>query len=149
MISRTRSLGIVLALIFTSVPMAAQQAKRDREARSFGDLSLTPDGTTLAWAGPRTPLDASGVNLVAVAGGATRRIVVPGVRGTERDLSWSPDGSKLAFLAESGGRPALYVLTRATGAVRQVALLHGNTAALRWSPDGQRIGLLNTEKPTP
>jgi dipeptidyl aminopeptidase/acylaminoacyl peptidase len=128
--------------------MGAQRANASREARSFRDLSLTPDGTTLAWVGPRDPLDAPGVNVVAVGGGPARRIGVPAMRGTERDLSWSPDGTRLALLAESGGRPALYVVTMATGAVRRVALLRGNTAGLRWSPDGRSIAFLSTENPT-
>ncbi|MSR03511.1 MAG: S9 family peptidase [Gemmatimonadetes bacterium] len=143
-----RSFGIVLGLLATAVSVGAQRPNTTREARSFRDLSLTPDGTMLAWIGPRDPADAPGVNVVAVAGGTARRVVVPAVRGTERDLAWSPDGTRLALLAESGGRPALYVMTRASGAVRQVAWLRGNTAGLRWSPDGRTIALLNTENPT-
>ena len=149
MTSLARTFGIALTLISISVPLGAQRPSVAREAQSFRDLSLTPDGTMLAWVGPRDPEDAPGLSMIGLAGGRARRIGVPAVRGTERDLSWSPDGTRLALLAESaGGRPALYVVTRATGVARRVAWLRGNTAGLRWSPDGRRIGFLNTERPT-
>jgi dipeptidyl aminopeptidase/acylaminoacyl peptidase len=147
-LTRSFALALALALVSTCAPLEAQRSSAARAARSFGDLALTPDGTTLAWVGPRDPRDVAGVNVIALAGGAARRIAVPATPGSERDLQWSPDGSQLAMLADAGGRPALFVVARSTGAARQVALLRGNTAILRWSPDGKSIGFLNTEKPS-
>ncbi len=140
---RSAALLVVVSLP-AAFPAAAQTAKP--EARGFAELALTPDGSTLAWIGPRTAADPVGLNLGATAGGAAKRIATA---GSPRGLAWSPDGGRLAFLATAAnGRPALYAAARATGAVRQVAQLRGNVARLRWSPDGRKIAFLNTENPT-
>ncbi|MEO8450329.1 MAG: S9 family peptidase [Gemmatimonadota bacterium] len=143
------SLAVVLTL--ASIGVSAQTGRTSKagsEARSFRELALTPDGTTLAWIGPSASGGGTGLNLMAVSGAAVGRPALPNRSGDPRDLAWSPDGSRLAYLSETMGRPALYILTRRTGSVRQAALLRGNVAALRWSPDGRTIALLNTAKPS-
>ncbi len=139
---------LTVALAVAAAPLAAQAQS---EVRPLGDIALTPDGTTVAWIGARTATDPAGLNWTTVgAGTAARRIAAPVADGTARNLVWSPDGTRLAFLgvARSGGRPALFLAARATGAVRRAALLRGNVAHLRWSPDGKRIALLYTENPS-
>ncbi|HYU83121.1 MAG TPA: hypothetical protein VFA31_10325, partial [Candidatus Polarisedimenticolia bacterium] len=59
----------------------------------------------------------------------------PGV--THRDIAWSPDGTKLAYIANAGGKGfAVHVIDVTTGAKR--ALTDGARDDLqpRWSPDG-------------
>jgi hypothetical protein len=57
-------------------------------------------------------------------------------------LSWSPDGSMLAFVADSAGTgsPGLYIYSIGTGAVHAVPLpMQGSVSHPVWSPDGVRI----------
>ncbi|TMC46510.1 MAG: alpha/beta fold hydrolase [Chloroflexi bacterium] len=59
----------------------------------------------------------------------------PGVM--HRDIAWSPDGAKLAYTANSGGKAfAIHVIDVATGTKR--ALTDGSRDDMqpRWSPDG-------------
>ena len=60
---------------------------------------------------------------------------------TIRDsLTWSQDGSMLAFLAAPRGVPQLYVYMLATGEIRQVTLpMPGAVSRPVWSPDSVRL----------
>ena len=56
-----------------------------------------------------------------------------------RQAQWSPDGSRIAYVAQVLGKPQLHVLALADGVGRP--LTSGDTAPsqIRWSPDGGRI----------
>ena len=60
------------------------------------------------------------------------------------DVEWSPDGTRLAFVAHAPGqdRSDLYVYDLATQAVRKLTDAPLYAASPRWSPDGQRIAFL-------
>ncbi len=55
--------------------------------------------------------------------------------------SWSPDGSKLAYVSFEGGRPAIYIQDLATGARQKVSARKGINGAPAWSPDGKQLAL--------
>lgn len=57
-------------------------------------------------------------------------------------LSWSPDGSEIVISGKSGGVTNLFVLTRATGALRQLTNDHFTELQPAWSPDGSRIAFV-------
>jgi dipeptidyl aminopeptidase/acylaminoacyl peptidase len=59
---------------------------------------------------------------------------------------WSPDGSKLAYVASGSGTATLYVLEQ--GQNRKVANIKGLAATPRWSPDGTSIAFLATPDAT-
>ncbi len=60
-------------------------------------------------------------------------------------LSWSPDGTMLAFLAASTGTPALYTYTVSTGQVQEIALAaNGAVSHPVWSPNSIRIAFEST-----
>ena len=56
--------------------------------------------------------------------------------------AWSPDGTRLAFVASGGGTATLYVLEK--GAVRRVTSVKGLAASPRWSADGLTLAFLAT-----
>lgn len=74
---------------------------------------------------------------VMSAEGANLRFLVKG-----SDPVWSPDGSRLAYLAAGeGGGVQIFVRTMdAEGAVTQVTRVDQPPADLKWSPDGQWLG---------
>jgi len=67
-----------------------------------------------------------------------KRLLV-GRDGGPRAASFSPDGSRVLFVAQAMGKPQLFVLPLADGLPRQ--LTSGEVAPLNpvWSPDGSRI----------
>lgn len=53
--------------------------------------------------------------------------------------SWSPDGSRLAYVSFDQKKPIVVVQNLAQGTTRVVANFRGNNSAPAWSPDGQQL----------
>jgi len=64
---------------------------------------------------------------------------------------WSPDGSRLLYVAADGGTPQLWVRYMDTGQVARLTQLTRAPGGLSWSPDGQQIAftMLVPEEPKP
>ena len=58
--------------------------------------------------------------------------------------AWSPDGTKLAYVAFDQRRPIVYVQTLATGRRQAIAKFKGSNSAPAWSPDGRQLALVLT-----
>lgn len=52
---------------------------------------------------------------------------------------WSPDGSRLAYLSNSEGRPQLYVRWMDSGQTALVTNVPTSPSSITWSPDGKTI----------
>lgn len=55
--------------------------------------------------------------------------------------SWSPDGSRLAYVSFDQKRPVVVVQNLAQGTTRVVASFRGNNSAPAWSPDGRFLAV--------
>lgn len=75
--------------------------------------------------------DADGEN-VQVAARSNEPIISP---------SWSPDGTKVAFVSFGDRKPVVYVLNLVTGQRTLIANYKGNNSAPAWSPDGTRLAI--------
>ena len=53
--------------------------------------------------------------------------------------SWSPDGSRIAYVSFDQKKPIVVVQNLAQGTTRVVANFRGNNSAPNWSPDGQSL----------
>lgn len=58
--------------------------------------------------------------------------------------SWSPDGSKLAYVSFETRKPVIYVHTVATAQRIPVANFKGSNSAPSWSPDGKTLAVVLT-----
>lgn len=58
--------------------------------------------------------------------------------------TWSPDGTRLAYVSFHTGKPVIYVQTLATSAQTPVANFKGNNSAPAWSPDGSQLAVALT-----
>lgn len=73
----------------------------------------------------------------------------------DRQMRWSPDGTRLAFVSErEGGDPDrvnnsdIYVIDAKTGATpERLTTWHGPDAGPVWSPDGRHIAYLQASEP--
>lgn len=60
---------------------------------------------------------------------------------------WSPDGTKLAFVSDRGGKPQIYVMPRDGGEALPLTYMLNGASAPAWSPDGTQIAFLSRLRP--
>lgn len=63
--------------------------------------------------------------------------------------SWSPDGTKVAYVSFESGRSAIYIQDLATGNRRQVTNFEGINSSPAWSPDGKKLALVLSKSGNP
>lgn len=111
----------------------------------IGHPSVSPDGSRVAFpwaraleAGPPVP----SLYTVRTDGGGLTRLTIcrpPECRG-DADPSWSPDGTRIAFLRSSGSGQRLFLLEVSSGRAHPINLPElipfGGAS---WSPDGHRL----------
>lgn len=78
--------------------------------------------------------DADGYNAQTVLG-SNEPIISP---------SWSPDGTRLAYVSFESKKPVVYVQSLVTGGRKAVANFRGSNSAPAWSPDGRRLAVVLT-----
>ena len=103
-----------------------------------GNVAWAPDGSDLVFAGRTASDERRGLYRVAADGSATpRRIAIRAAVRSPAQLTWSPDGSRLAF-SETGWSSIgdLFVMNPDGTDVRRIAV--GGTGAV-WSPDGSML----------
>ncbi|HTY99785.1 MAG TPA: Tol-Pal system beta propeller repeat protein TolB [Rhodocyclaceae bacterium] len=62
--------------------------------------------------------------------------------------TWSPDGSKLAYVSFEAKKPIVYVHDLATGRRHVAANFKGSNSAPAWLPDGKRLAVVLTKDGT-
>jgi TolB protein len=99
---------------------------------------LSPDGSQVAF-----DSDRDGVRGVYISDRAGRNIRRVSGAGYAAVPSWSPDGSRLAFVKAEPDKPRvwnIWILTLATGeATRITSYRYGQPWGASWLPDGRRI----------
>ncbi len=105
------------------------------------DPEISPDGKTIAYVRKSndimTDKARSTIWLVDVATGAQRPLLAGS--GSYFSPRWSPDGTRLAYIAAEGASPQLYVRWMNSGESARVTDLPNSPNAIAWSPDGRRI----------
>ncbi len=152
---------IALALA-TCVALCAQTAQHPLTAedllagKTIGEPQISPDSKTVAFTVSENDLktNQSVTRLVSipVRGGA----VTPIGQAPEgaSSLRWSPDGTRLAFIAAKDGKSGIWVLDVQSGEVKRVCDYERSNAfltkagnMLAWSPDGKQLAFAGTVEP--
>lgn len=158
------SLAICCALSLSPAAHAAGQPFKLEDLRKLVHLSepqISPDGRHVAvvvstpdW---KTDKSQQEIDLVDVASGARRALT-----WKREDLSsprWSPDGTRLAFVAkdvegkdddskgDDGKQDQLYVMPMDGGDARRITSTRHGVDAFSWSPDGRQLAFVSTDDP--
>lgn len=80
---------------------------------------------------------------VPIDGSAAARPVIA-VRGSNREVRWSPDGAQLAFVSNRGDHSFVGVFTNDSTPVRWLGATYARDRSPRWSPDGRRIAFVRS-----
>jgi Tol biopolymer transport system component len=132
-----------VVLVFACVAVAAsaavpsalrsQRATADPPAAlpSFADPAISPDRSEIA------VVSGGDIWTVPSSGGEARLLVSH--EATESRPLYSPDGGRLAFISDRTGGGDIYVLSMATGAVKQITYDDGLDRLDAWSRDGTWI----------
>jgi dipeptidyl aminopeptidase/acylaminoacyl peptidase len=125
--------------------------------RSISDVRISPDGRQVAYVVSQPSLEKNEhdavLYLVPVAGGAPARLTY-GTRLFNKPrpaphLRWSPDGTRLSFLAFAGDLPQVFALDVRGGEARALTASPQGVSDYCWSPDGGRLAYLAPDVPTP
>jgi dipeptidyl aminopeptidase/acylaminoacyl peptidase len=126
-------------------------------ATSFSQVSLSPDGTRIAWV--QSLKDKSGAESgnsviygrpVDGSHPAHRVSASAGAPRAEGDVAWSPDSRTIAFLSDAAkpGQSQLYIQSDPGRPAKRLTNVKGFLSTPRFSPDGKTIALLFTENAT-
>jgi dipeptidyl aminopeptidase/acylaminoacyl peptidase len=120
-------------------------------APRIGDPQLSPDGRTVLFV--RTTTDGktgrrnADIFAVPADGSGEPKSLIDGDKN-ENNPRWSPDGKRIAFVANRDGAPQLYVADADGGGVKKVTSLHsGAQPPFVWSPDGSKIAFVSDVYP--
>lgn len=100
-----------------------------------GNFTVSPSGDHIAYSQGRE------IFQVALEADATPQRIAR-IRGGAGSLTWSPDGSRLAFVSGRGDHAFVGVLTLGEGQVTYMDPSVANDGSPAWSPDGRQIAFL-------
>ncbi len=108
-----------------------------------GAAELSPDGTTFAFTRNTKPQDDdqsnSDVWIMPAEGGEPRALTPSTFEWRDAEPTWSPDGTRLAFISDRNGFNNLGVIDVASGEATMLLTEDVEHSEPRWSPDGRWI----------
>jgi dipeptidyl aminopeptidase/acylaminoacyl peptidase len=130
------------------------EAGRSRQLAAGSSPTPSPDGSRVAflrrgqvWAVPlddpgeaETPAESGQVPVAPDAPAGARPLFQ--IRGSAGSLSWSPDGSQLAFVSNRGDHSFIGLYTLADESVRYLDASLARDGSPTWSPDGGRLAFI-------
>jgi dipeptidyl aminopeptidase/acylaminoacyl peptidase len=150
-----RASNLTRALVFIGAVLAvlhAQAQERYGQLHRFWEAAVAPVGDRFAYVGHRDAVDIGPNELITMDSRDPQATVrsVPTesglMQGSQHDIAWSPDGSRIVFLGlDTSGQDAAYLTLLSTNSVQRICFLKGEASSPRWSPDGKTIAILFAE----
>ena len=139
----------LLALVFAGTSLSAQGTPRAMtivdliDMPSLGDAQLSPDGSLVLFTRTDADWEENGTVTHIWRVGADGSGAFQLTRGEDGESSprWSPDGTRIAFLADrSDDHPTQIHLLRTVGGEAEPLTTHPTSVgSIQWSPDGRWI----------
>src|SRR5262249_38990151 len=145
--------GLVFSVVLFAVAMAVNgsaraQGKPDRitswddfNIQLAEDPQISPDGKEIVYVREFADVmtDQRYTNLwIVSADGSRQRALTTGNRH-DGSVRWSPDGTRIAFIGESNGKPQIFVRWMDSGQTARITNLSEAPGGINWSPDGKMI----------
>ena len=151
-----------LAVVLSLFPLTLAASPKESldlafATQQFSGTAISPDGRRIAWVEPqknpdRTESRATLLYLLDPDAKTPRRVTAGDgqKRSAEQSLTWSPDGTQIAFLSDAvqAKQLQLYVAPAEGGTPRVLTKFVGRPAQPRWSPDGRTLAVLLIEGST-
>jgi dipeptidyl aminopeptidase/acylaminoacyl peptidase len=120
---------------------------------SVGDVRLSPRGDFAAYVRTTPDWDRNRTvsHIWRARGDGSERVQLTNGEDGERSPRWSPDGSRLAFLARRAGDEAtqVYLIRNDGGEAIRLTEHPTGAADIAWSPDGSWLYFIAAEEKTP
>ena len=149
--SKSIALGVVMVLLSTTAPAAAQSRRTLNvddlfNVREVRNPQRSPDGKWVAYTVTRAvkETDKNDTDVWMVSWDGVEQIQLTSTPESESRPRWSPDGKYLAFVASRLGTKdaQVWLMHRAGGEALKVTDVKGGVSDYAWSPDGKRLVLV-------
>lgn len=126
--------------VIDAVPTSEPVVVAAHGAQRVLGADWSPDGTRLAYSlVTSVPPAYSGEIHVIPSDGGEPQLIMSGAGLIQGRLSWSPDGSTIAFGADTAGNFDIWVVAASGGPAIQLTDDPANDSAPAWSPDGSTL----------
>ena len=133
-------------------PAMAQQAVHESfraqiALESVGSPRISPDGSMIAYSVTTADWEENRFDqeIWLVAGDGEPFQLTRTEPGSSTGHRWSPDGSRLGFIADRGDGAQIYLIRPEGGEAQQLTSHDGGIGAFQFSPDGSRIAFTATD----
>jgi dipeptidyl aminopeptidase/acylaminoacyl peptidase len=146
--STARSLGVLITIAISATAAFAQRPYSLNDVAAFKtitDSAVSPDGTRIVFAVRATILAENRTQTdlwTVLADGSTPARQLTYDRAAESALQWSPDGARLAFLADRDGSRQVWALPVGGGEAVKISSHPQPVSAFDFSPDGKQLAIV-------
>jgi dipeptidyl aminopeptidase/acylaminoacyl peptidase len=109
-----------------------------------GEPRWSPEGDRILLTFGGGPLGARRIGIIASAGGEVAELLPPGWQGDSFGARWSPDGKRIVFVSDVGGRKTLY-MSLVGSAPEQLLSSPNELTEPEFSPDGKLLAYLENQ----
>jgi dipeptidyl aminopeptidase/acylaminoacyl peptidase len=143
----------MLTAVLPALALAVSAAPNLGVLHQYASVTLSADGQQIAAVEtvrqPYATTEQHGAVVIRGNDGAIRARLDPCATCRYSDVTWSPDGKRVAFTASADGAATLYGATpdptqKGSFVASKIVDLKGLIASPRWSPDGSSIAVLAT-----
>jgi dipeptidyl aminopeptidase/acylaminoacyl peptidase len=130
-------------------PRIASMLNELASVHPFPQVAISPDAKHAAWIEEqivnRVDTGKSAIFTLDLKSGASPVRVSPTLTASDRELAWSPDSTRLAFLSDREKKGQMQLYITAPGRPRKLTNLTGYLTDPHWSPDGTKLAVLFAE----
>jgi dipeptidyl aminopeptidase/acylaminoacyl peptidase len=146
--------SLVLVLFICALAFAADGDKKmtvqdSLSIKNVGAPAFSPDGKWIAYTISEWDKEnnrrVSHIYLVSSAGGRPVKLT-NGEKG-ENAPQWSPDGTRIAFLADRDKGNQIWLISPFGGEAEKLTSEENGASGFRWSPDSKRISFITRDTP--